>query len=81
MLFAGGLIAGAGLDVYEGEPAVNPGLLDLENCVLLPHIGSATTTTRARMAETAAENLVAMIEGTIIPNLVNPDYINHRPKE
>ena len=72
---ARGVIAGAGLDVYEREPEINPGLLGLDNCVLLPHIGSATTSTRERMARTAAECLVAMIEGTEIPNLVNPDYI------
>jgi glyoxylate reductase len=76
-----GVIAGAGLDVYEHEPAVDPGLPALENCVLLPHIGSATITARDNMARTAAENLTAMIEGTEIPNLVNPDYVNHRPKE
>jgi glyoxylate reductase len=76
-----GVIAGAGLDVYEEEPVINPGLLTLENCILLPHIGSATTAARNRMAETAAQNLIAMIEGTHIPNLVNPDYINHRKKE
>ncbi len=76
-----GVIAGAGLDVYEQEPAVKAELLQLDNCVLLSHIGSATTSTRDRMARTAAENLIAMIEGTEIPNLVNPDYISHRPKE
>ncbi len=78
---ARGVIAGAGLDVYEQEPAINPGLLRLDNCMLLPHIGSATTSTRQKMAITAASNLVAMIEGDEIPNLVNPDYINHRPEE
>jgi glyoxylate reductase len=76
-----GVIAGAGLDVYEQEPAIHPGLLRLENCVLLPHIGSATTSTRQRMAVAAATSLAAMIEGTEIPNLVNPDYINHRSGE
>lgn len=76
-----GVIAGAGLDVYENEPVINPGLLALDNCVLLPHIGSATTTARQNMARTAADNLVAMIEGTAVPNLVNPDYVNYRPKE
>ncbi len=78
---ARGVIAGAGLDVYEREPEINPSLLGLDNCVLLPHIGSATTATRESMARTAAECLVAMIEETEIPNLVNPDYINHRRKE
>ncbi len=56
-------IAGAGLDVYEKEPHVHPGLLTLQNVVLLPHIGSATTETRTRMAVMAAENLVAMLSG------------------
>jgi glyoxylate reductase len=78
---ARGVIAGAGLDVYEREPEINANLLGLDNCVLLPHIGSATTSTRESMARTAAECLVAMLEGTEIPNLVNPDYIDHRRKE
>ncbi len=56
-------IAGAGIDVYEKEPHVHPGLLTLQNVVLLPHIGSATTETRTRMAIMAAENLVAMLAG------------------
>jgi glyoxylate reductase len=78
---ANGVIAGAGLDVYEQEPAIGTELLRLDNCVLLPHIGSATISTRDRMARTAAINLTAMIQRTEIPNLVNPDYVNHRPKE
>ncbi len=56
-------IAGAGLDVYEKEPHVHPGLLTLQNVVLLPHIGSATVETRTRMAVMAAENLAAMLSG------------------
>jgi glyoxylate reductase len=56
-------IAGAGLDVYEKEPHVHPGLLTLQNVVLLPHIGSATVETRSRMAVMAAENLAAMLAG------------------
>lgn len=56
-------IAGAGLDVYEKEPHVHPGLLTLKNVVLLPHIGSATVETRTRMAVMAAENLAAMLSG------------------
>ena len=59
-----GTIAGAGLDVYEDEPRLAPGLADLPNTVLLPHIGSATTPVRARMAELCAENAVAMAHAT-----------------
>jgi lactate dehydrogenase-like 2-hydroxyacid dehydrogenase len=65
-------IAGAGLDVFEDEPKVHPGLLELENVVLTPHIGSASRATRLRMATRAAENCVAALEGHRPPNLVNP---------
>ncbi len=58
-----GRIAGAGLDVFEHEPQVHPGLLELENVVLLPHIGSATVETRAAMAELAARNAIAIAAG------------------
>jgi glyoxylate reductase len=58
-----GIIAGAGLDVYEEEPIVHPGLLELENVVLLPHLGSATTETRAAMAVLAARNVAAVLRG------------------
>ncbi|MFH1038532.1 MAG: D-glycerate dehydrogenase [PVC group bacterium] len=66
-----GVIAGAGLDVYEKEPHLHPSLLSLQNVVLLPHIGSATIGTRTRMATMAAENLVAMMRGETAPNQVN----------
>jgi glyoxylate reductase len=58
-----GWIAAAGLDVYEHEPQLTPGLSGLRNVVLLPHLGSATHTTRARMARMAAENIIAVLSG------------------
>jgi glyoxylate reductase len=58
-----GHLAGAGLDVYEEEPLVHPGLFDLPNVVLLPHIGSATVQTRMRMAMLAARNVRAVLSG------------------
>jgi len=64
-------IAGAGLDVFEGEPAVNPGFLALPNVVMTPHIGSASRATRLIMCNTAAANMTAVLEGRIPPNAVN----------
>jgi glyoxylate reductase len=58
-----GLIAGAALDVYEREPEIHPDLLKLENVVLAPHLGSATTETRTAMAMLAADNVVAVLDG------------------
>ncbi|HEY4348388.1 MAG TPA: D-glycerate dehydrogenase [Gaiellaceae bacterium] len=58
-----GTIAGAGLDVYEREPDIHPGLLELENAVLLPHLGSATVETRTEMAMLAARNVAAVLAG------------------
>lgn len=58
-----GVIAAAGLDVYQAEPAIDPDLLKLENVVLLPHIGSATRTTREGMALMAADSIRAVLEG------------------
>lgn len=57
------LIAGAALDVYEKEPEVHPGLLELENVLLIPHIASATTETRTAMADLAASNVLAVLGG------------------
>jgi glyoxylate reductase len=62
-----GIIAGAGLDVYEQEPTVHPGLLDLDNVVLLPHLGSATVETRTAMAMLAADNALAVLSGNQPP--------------
>jgi len=64
-------IAGAGVDVFEGEPKVHPGYLELRNVVLTPHIGSASGATRRRMCVTAAANLTAVLEGRDPPNPVN----------
>lgn len=58
-----GRIAGAAFDVFDGEPAVNPGLLDLPNVVLAPHVGSATFRTRERMARMVLEDAFAVLEG------------------
>jgi glyoxylate reductase len=68
-----GGIAGAGLDVYEDEPYLAPGLAELENVVLLPHVGSGTWETRMKMADLAVANLLAGLKGERLPNLVNPE--------
>ncbi len=66
-------IAAAGLDVFEREPHVEAELLTLPNCVLLPHLGSATVGTRARMGLLALDNLLAALAGERPPNCVNPE--------
>ena len=66
-----GRIAGAGLDVFEGEPRLASGYLDLPNVVLTPHIGSASRATRVVMCNTAAANMSAVLEGRDPPNPVN----------
>jgi lactate dehydrogenase-like 2-hydroxyacid dehydrogenase len=68
-------IWGAGLDVYENEPVMEPGLAECENAVLLPHIASATIETRTKMAVMAAENIIAMSAGKMPPNCVNPEVV------
>lgn len=68
-----GRLGGAGLDVFEREPQVHPGLVNRPNVVLAPHVGSATTETRFRMAQLAAENLAALLEGRRPANVVNPE--------
>jgi glyoxylate reductase len=72
-----GTIAGAGLDVYEDEPRLAPGLAELPNTVLLPHIGSATVPVRAEMARRCAENAVAMLRDELPPYPVNPEARAH----
>lgn len=66
-----GRIGGAGLDVYEAEPVVNPALLDAPNVVLLPHLGSGSEETRVAMGMCAVENLQAFLRGEPVPNRVN----------
>jgi len=71
----GGLIAGAGLDVFEREPKVERGLLGLKQVTIVPHIASASIATRTKMATMAAENCVAGLAGRRPPNLVNPEAL------
>jgi glyoxylate reductase len=68
-------IAGAALDVFENEPDVHPGLLELDNVVLIPHLGSATIETRTAMAVLAAQNAVAVLRGEKPPTAVNPEVL------
>ena len=70
-----GKIAGAGLDVYEKEPKVEPALLQMKNVVLVPHIASASRETRLKMATMAAENLIAGLTGKSPPNLINAEVL------
>jgi gluconate 2-dehydrogenase len=72
---AEGRIAAAGLDVFEGEPAVHPALLGLPNIVLTPHIASATVATRRAMANLAASNLVEALGGGTPPTPLNPQVL------
>ena len=68
-------IAGAGIDVFEDEPELAPGLAELDNAVIPPHIASATIETRTKMATMAATNLVAVLKGETPPNCVNPEVL------
>ena len=64
-----GRIAAAGLDVYEGEPKLNPGYVELKNTFLLPHIGSATIESRTNMGMVSLDNIDAVLNGTLAPSL------------
>lgn len=68
-------IGGAGLDVYENEPSLTPGLTELNNVILLPHVGSGTLETRIKIGTLAVENLIAGLEGRTPPNFVNPEVL------
>jgi glyoxylate/hydroxypyruvate/2-ketogluconate reductase len=70
-----GRIAAAGLDVYEGEPALHADLLTVPNVVLTPHIASASVATRLAMANLAAGNLIAALTGGVAPTPINADQI------
>jgi glyoxylate/hydroxypyruvate/2-ketogluconate reductase len=73
-----GRIAAAGLDVFEGEPSVNPALLEVPNIVLTPHIASASLPTRRAMADLAATNLIAALTGGTPPTPLNREVVDGR---
>jgi len=70
-----GEIAGAGLDVFENEPQIEPALLRLPNVVLTPHLGSAARDVREAMANRVADNIIAIIEGRKPPDCANPETL------
>ena len=71
-------IFAAGLDVFENEPEVHPELLERDNAVVIPHLGSATVDTRDAMGLLAAENLITALEGRRPPTLLNPEAWEQR---
>ncbi len=73
---AGGIIGGAGLDVYEHEPSLHPGLYGRDDVVILPHLGSATIGTRSKMGAMAADNALKACRGEVPPNLVNAEALD-----
>ena len=68
-------IAGAGLDVFEHEPKVAPGLLKMPNVVMTPHLGSAVAELREQMANIVVDNILALLAGKSPPNCVNPEVL------
>jgi glyoxylate reductase len=78
---ADGRIAGAGLDVYEGEPAIDPALRAMPNVVLTPHMGSAVASLREAMANVVADNVVAVATGKRPPDCWNPEIYEKRKTE
>jgi glyoxylate reductase len=68
-------IAGAGLDVFENEPDINPALTRLANVTMTPHLGSAVVEVREVMANAVVDNIVALLEGRRPPNIVNPEVL------
>jgi glyoxylate reductase len=72
---AKGTIAGAGLDVFEHEPEVPRALIKMPNVALTPHLGSAVTDVRAKMANIVVDNILALLDGTKPPNCVNPEVL------
>jgi glyoxylate reductase len=72
------LIFGAGLDVYENEPYIEPELLYMDNVVLQPHSASATLETRTKMSVVAAENMIKGLNGEIPPNCVNKEIFDKK---
>jgi len=78
---AEGRIAGAGLDVYEGEPGIDPALRAMPNVVLTPHMGSAVAALREAMANVVADNVLAVLGGERPPNCWNPEIYEQRKTE
>jgi len=70
-----GIIAGAGLDVFEFEPKVSKELFSMPNTILTPHVGSATEEARAQLSIKAAQNAIAVLTGEACENIVNQQYL------